>query len=250
MTRRNDVTGKIFGQLTALEYVGKYQRDNILRCKCTCGNECEKRQSQLISGNSISCGCAKAKSALENSKKRGNISGKSNPNYRHGRAGTKLFQVWKGMRDRCYNQNCTGYKNYGGRGIQICEEWENDGAAFCEWAETHGYQEGLSIDRINNDGNYGPDNCRWADRHTQNINRRPFTQPKQNIAIRCIETDEVYGSLKGASLATGARVSSISRCLHGKLKHAGGYSWQKEEVNNEQCDHYSRTSCLLAGRLF
>lgn len=228
MARRVDIRGDAFGQLTAIEYVGKYRYDNILRCVCTCGAECERRQSQLVSGRSISCGCAKVKSALANSKKRGAITGVRNPNYRHGLEGTKLLQVWKSMKDRCYNPKNIGYANYGGRGIRVCDEWREDGPAFCAWAIQSGYHEGLSIDRTDNNKGYSPDNCRWVDSAIQNSNRRSFKKPAQRTKVRCLETGQIFRSLTEASEATGARLSSISGCLHGRLKHAGGYSWARE----------------------
>lgn len=83
----------------------------------------------------------------------------------------KLYDVWVSMRQRCRNKNCPEYINYGARGITICEEWETF-PAFEEWANSNGYAKGLSIDRINNDGNYEPSNCRWADNYTQAANKR------------------------------------------------------------------------------
>lgn len=87
----------------------------------------------------------------------------------HGESGTKLNRKWKKMKERCYNTNCERYKNYGGRGITVCEEWQGF-IPFRDWALANGYEEGLSIDRINNDGNYEPSNCRWVTMAEQNRN--------------------------------------------------------------------------------
>ena len=85
---------------------------------------------------------------------------------------TKLYAIYHAMKSRCYNNNNHAYDRYGGRGIKICDEWLNDYESFYSWSIQNGYREGLSIDRINNNGNYSPDNCRWTTTYYQNRNRR------------------------------------------------------------------------------
>lgn len=224
-----NILGEHFGLLTAKEYVGKYRYDLLVRCICECGNEKVYRQSQLTSGNAKSCGCLKIKAARENSKKRGDISCESNPRFKHGQANTKLHKVWREMKNRCKNPNNGSYKNYGARGITVCTEWEKFDAFFA-WAVAAGYKEGLSIDRIDNDKGYCPENCKWSNRSQQMKNRRRSAYAgAKKVRVKCVETGIAYRSVKEAADATGAPATSISRCLSGKLKHAGGYAWVKTE---------------------
>ena len=105
----------------------------------------------------------------------------------HGMSKNKFYQVWNGIKQRCYNENNKQYKNYGKRGIKVCDEWLNNFEAFYEWAIDNGYKEGLQIDRINNNGNYEPNNCRWVDRYVNNDNRRnniTFTYKGKTMSLR------------------------------------------------------------------
>ena len=157
MTALIDLTGQRFGKWFVLKRMQNSKQDKAMwLCRCDCGQEKTVLSSNLRGGYSKSCRSCQI----------------SYRNTTHGQTGTRLYNVWTGIIARCENPNGEFYYCYGGRGIKVCKEWRNDFSTFYKWAIANGYEKGLSIDRINNDGNYEPSNCRFVTMAIQSRNNR------------------------------------------------------------------------------
>ena len=164
-----DLTGQVYGRLTVIKRVDDYispsgDRKVQWLCKCKCGKEVIVTGNNLKNGNSKSCGCYNRELLPK-------------INSTHNASNTRLYHIWTCMKDRCYNPKNKKYKDYGGRGIIICDEWINDFETFANWAYDNGYVENVSrgectIDRIDVNGNYCQQNCRWVNQKVQTNNKR------------------------------------------------------------------------------
>ena len=154
----DQMIGKIFGYYTVLEYVKTDKSDTFFKCQCKCGTIKHVRGVDLRRGVSNRCLLCRE-------------------NKTHGSSNTSTYKTWKGIKQRCYNKNSQGYKNYGARGINMCNSWFN---SFENFFQDMGQKpKGLQIDRINNDGNYEPNNCRWVTPKENAANKRKkFKRPK------------------------------------------------------------------------
>lgn len=156
-----DMTGMKYGRLTVIKRVPtpKHLRVTHWECRCECGSLIVTTRPNLITGHTTSCGCYAAELMAGN-------------RYRetHNESRTRLYHIWQSMKQRCYDETLENYNNYGGRGIRVCDEWM-EYTNFSMWAKANGYNENLTIDRIDVDGNYEPNNCRWVTMKEQNRNK-------------------------------------------------------------------------------
>lgn len=158
-----------FGRLTVLKRVEPYTNPIYWKCKCECGNEVTVRGNHLKDKHVRSCGCL----LVDVSKT-------------HGLSNHRVYNIWCKMTSRCNNSNNSEFHRYGARGIKICDEWLNDFINFYNWSMNNGYSDNLTLDRINNDGNYEPGNCRWTTPKVQANNRRTNKLLEYNGEIKTI----------------------------------------------------------------
>lgn len=185
-----DITNQRFGKLVALK---KDETDTSEYAKWICQCDCGKTKSiskyKLLSGHTKSCGCIHKE---VNDRIR----------WKHGMTNTRIYKCWSRMKERCYNPHNADYPNYGGRGIEVCEEWCNSFEAFYEWAMSHGYTDNLTIERIDSNKDYCPGNCTWSDRLQQANNRRycrmyTYNGKTQNLKQWCKEMNMDYKLVHG-----------------------------------------------------
>lgn len=180
-----DLTGRKFNELIVLGKHKEFGKPTNWLCKCVCGKEIIATTQHLKNGQH-SCGC-KTKEIL------------SKARTIHGKSNSRLYDVWHRMKERCYRKKHKSYADYGGRGIKVCDEWKNDYTKFEEWALSHGYDESAefmkcTLDRIDVNGDYEPDNCRFVDMKTQCKNRRNNRWIEFNGQIRTMsEWSEITG---------------------------------------------------------
>ena len=180
-------SGDVFGKLTVVKEVPYEIKNNRtvrrILCECECGSLKIVRFADLRSGKTLSCGCLQKQKVSDYHKT-------------HGKSNTRLYHIWFDMNHRCFNKNNAEYKSYGGRGISVCKEWQGlEGFLhFEKWSFLNGYNDKLTIDRVNNNKGYSPENCRWITIKEQQRNRSDNTKFTYKGETKCIsEWSEITG---------------------------------------------------------
>lgn len=231
-----DRKGLVYGKLKVKEHLGVGR----WLCVCSCGKETIARGSDLESGKVQSCGCLQK----ERSRQAHTIHGR----LTHNGERPRLYNVWKGMRSRCNNVRNPEYKYYGGRGIRVCDEWDSY-PNFEKWAYQNGYDESApkgkcTIDRIDNDGDYEPSNCRWVDMSVQSSNRRHPKFPSRRKPVEQIDEHgnvlNFFNSIQEAAEATGCNQSKITAVCKGRRNHTLGIQWRYANRSDSKCHAETR----------
>lgn len=193
--------GKKFGHFEVKEFLGLFKKKNMWKCLCKCGNSRSFSTSHINANAQISCGCYKQKYRTEpRENKHLTKHGFATKDGKH-----PLYRTWRNIKHRCINEKGSDYKYYGGRGISICEEWKNNFVEFYNWAMKNNWVLGLSIDRINNDKDYEPDNCR-------------FISKSENSRKRCLDNpDSMRGSKNHLSKLNEQQVIEIKKMIIGGI---------------------------------
>lgn len=184
-----DLTGQPFGRWTVLGYAGSEKKHRFWWCRCTCGKVKKVFASILKGGRSTSCGCFRREVVGDRFRT-------------HALTGTKEHRIWRNMLNRCTNPNVPAWPNYGGRGITVCKRWEN----FEHFLSDMGHcPSGLTLDRRDNSKGYSPGNCRWADRKTQNQNRRGCGLTDEERRLRTNARQAVQRAVRRGTLVKPSR---------------------------------------------
>ena len=193
MSAINDISGMRFGRCNVIRQFGTTKDRRVTwSCVCDCGVLFVARGSDLRNGHTTSCGCFRKERTVE-------------ANTRHGMSDKRLCHIWYGMKDRCFKTWANDYHDYGGRGIIVCDEWL-DFQCFAEWALKNGYADDLTIERVDNNGNYEPTNCTFVSLAQQHRNTRKV--------LRIDDGRGGYFTAREASKMTGASRKSISALYH------------------------------------
>jgi hypothetical protein len=180
--------GQKYGKWKVIKRAGKQGKQPTWLCVCECGNEGIVPSYNLKAGRSTNCGCVRKETLRK-------------MNTTHDHSGSRIHNIWMGMKFRCYNTSGMNYKDYGGRGIEMCEEWKEEFTSFYEWSIENGYNDDLTIDRKNNDLGYTPSNCHWTDRKKQANNQRKnhyikYMGEVKTLAEWCEQLNLNYSTIK------------------------------------------------------